>query len=170
VGDRCAGPVTAIGGLLPETRYRRRMAHFEGNVLSKVSRCRSRRAADALQAILASENREAASAKAGSVARRMKDGKLNQAAACLREGIRQTAAYPLDDYPREHRRRIRTNNTIERSNREIRRRTRVVGAFPDGKTALMPIGAGIRHVTANQWPTRRHPDMPRLDDTTNTAN
>lgn len=38
-------------------------------------------------------------------------------------------------FPEGHRRRIRTNNMIERLNREIRRRTRVVGSFPDGKTA-----------------------------------
>ncbi len=40
-------------------------------------------------------------------------------------------------FPREHWTRIRTNNVIERLNREIRRRTRVVGSFPDGNFALM---------------------------------
>ena len=51
-------------------------------------------------------------------------------------GIGETTTYLLDDYPREHRRRIRTNNMIERLNREIRRRTRVVGSFPDGRSAF----------------------------------
>jgi putative transposase len=39
-------------------------------------------------------------------------------------------------FPEEHWRRIRTNNPLERILREIRRRTRVVGAFPDGQSAL----------------------------------
>ena len=47
-------------------------------------------------------------------------------------------------------RRIRTNNVIERLNREIRRRTRVVGTFPDGNSALMLVCARLRHVA-------RHP-------------
>ncbi|MDR3903909.1 MAG: transposase, partial [Bifidobacterium sp.] len=47
--------------------------------------------------------------------------------------IGETTAYLLPEFPTEHRRRIRTNNMIERLNREIRRRTRVVGSFPDGK-------------------------------------
>ena len=59
--------------------------------------------------------------------------------------------------------RIRTNNMIERLNREIRRRTRVVGSFPDGRSALMLICARIRYVTANDWSSRRYLDMSRLD-------
>jgi transposase-like protein len=68
------------------------------------------------------------------------------------------------------RRRIRTNNTIERLNREIRRGTRVVGAFPDGRSALMPVTARIRYVTGNDWSTRRYPDMSQLHDTIQEAN
>jgi len=48
---------------------------------------------------------------------------------------------------------------IERLNREIRRRTRVVGSFPDGNSALMLVCARIRHVTANEWSARRYLDM-----------
>ena len=170
VGDRCAGLVSTVGELLPRARYQRCMVHFMRNILSKVSRRHSRWAADALKAIFASETRQAALAKAESVATEMEQRKLNQAATCLREGIGETTTYLLDDYPREHRRRIRTNNMIERLNREIRRRTRVVGAFPDGKSALMLITARIRYVTANDWSTRRYLDMSRLHDTIQEAN
>lgn len=62
------------------------------------------------------------------------------------------------------------NNMIERLNREIRRRTRVVGSFPDGNSALMLICARIRYVTANEWSTRRYLDMSRLDDNLQEAN
>lgn len=47
--------------------------------------------------------------------------------------------------PREPWRRIRTNNAIERLNREIRRRTRVVGTFPDGESALMLVAARLKY-------------------------
>ena len=59
---------------------------------------------------------------------------------------------------------------IERPNREIRRRTRVAGGFPDGNSALMLICARIRYVTANDWSSRRYLDMSRLDDNLTGAN
>jgi transposase-like protein len=53
---------------------------------------------------------------------------------------------------------------IERLNREIRRRTRVVGTFPDGKSALMLVGARLRHVASKAWGTGRYMSMTRLED------
>ena len=82
------------------------------------------------------ESRDKALENAEFVAKDMESRKLREAAKCLREGIGETTTYLLDDYPREHRRRIRTNNMIERLNREIRRRTRVVGSFPDGRSCF----------------------------------
>lgn len=116
------------------------------------------------------ETRDKALEKAESAAKDMESRKLKEAARCLREGIGETTTHLLDDYPREHRRRIRANNMIERLNREIRRRTRVVGGFPDGNSALMLICARIRHVTANEWSTRRYLDMSRLGDNLVEAN
>lgn len=72
----------------------------------------------------------------------------------------QTLSYM--DFPREHRRCIKTNNPLERLNREVRRRTRVVGAFPDGQSALMLVAARLRHVAGTKWGTRRYLDMNRL--------
>ena len=62
----------------------------------------------------------------------------------MEDGIEETLTYC--DFPSEHWTRIRTNNVIERLNREIRRRTRVVGSFPDGNSALMLVCARLRHV------------------------
>ena len=87
-----------------------------------------------------------------------------------RGGGGETTTYLLPEFPDGHRRRIRTSNMIERLNREIRRRTRVVGSFPDGNSALMLVCARIRHVTANEWSARRYLDMSRLDDTLQAAN
>ncbi len=109
-------------------------------------------------------------ARAGEVAREMEGRRLKAAANCLREGVGETTTYLLDEFPDGHRRRIRTNNMIERPNRETRRRTRVVGSFPDGNSALMLGCARIRYVTANEWSTRRYLDMSRLDDNLVEAN
>ena len=62
----------------------------------------------------------------------------------MENGVEETLTYY--DFPSEHRTRIRTNINIERHNREIRRRTRVVDAFPDGNSALMLVCARLRHV------------------------
>ena len=53
-------------------------------------------------------------------------------------------------------RQIRTNNPLERIIREVRRRTRVVGAFPDGQSALMLVAARLRHIAATKWGTKRY--------------
>ena len=169
-GDRCAGLVAAVNELLPGARYQRCMVHFERNILAKVNPKNRDWAADALKAIFSMESRDKAPEKAESVAKDMEARKLREAAKCLREGIGETTTYLLDDYPREHRRRIRTNNMIERLNREIRRRTRVVGSFPDGRSALMLICARVRYVTSSEWSTRRYLDMSRLGENVQSAN
>lgn len=58
--------------------------------------------------------------------------------------------------------RIRTNNTIERLNREIKRRIRAIGSFLDGQSALMLICARLRHVAGTQWGTRCYMNMDHL--------
>ena len=76
-------------------------------------------------------------------------------------GIEETLTYC--DFPSEHWTRIRTNNVIERLNREIRRRTRVVGSFPDGNSALMLVCARLRHVAGSQWGNKKYMNMKHLE-------
>ena len=103
-----------------------------------------------LKAIHAMESREAsAAAKAEAVADDLESMRLKEAAKVVRDGYAETLAYC--GMPREHWRRIRTNNAIERLNREIRRRTRVVGTFPDGKSALMLVAARLKYVADSEW-------------------
>ena len=68
------------------------------------------------------------------------------------------------DYPTEHWNRIRTNNTTERVNREIKRRTKAIGAFPDGQSALMLVCARLRPVAASEWGSKRYLNMNHLFD------
>mgnify|MGYP005804840743 CR=1 FL=1 len=70
----------------------------------------------------------------------------------MEDGIEETLTYC--DFPSEHWTRICTNNAIERLNREICRRTHVVGSFLDGNSALMLVCAWLSHVAGTQWVTR----------------
>jgi putative transposase len=78
----------------------------------------------------------------------------------VREGVEETLSYMA--FPTEHWRQIRTNNPLEGIMREIRRRTRVVGAFPDGRSALMLVAARLRHIAGTRWGAKRYLDMDRL--------
>lgn len=60
--------------------------------------------------------------------------------------------------------RIRTNSGIERINREIGRRTRVVGTFPDGNSALMLVAARLKYIVEHGWSKRRRLDMSKLKE------
>ena len=91
---------------------------------------------------------------------KLSDMKFSKAARIVEEGVAETLSYM--SFPRKHWTRIRTNNPLERIMREIRRRTRVVGAFPDGNSALMLVAARLRHVAGTRWGTRVYLDMTRL--------
>ena len=56
----------------------------------------------------------------------------------------------------EHWHKIHTNNGLERIMKKIRRRTRVVGSFPDGYSAMMLVGARLRHISTTKWGTRQY--------------
>jgi len=102
----------------------------------------------------------AARQKADQVAAKLKEMKLADAAAIVAAGIEETLYYYA--FPSEHWRCLRTNNPLERLLREVRRRTRAVGAFPDGKSALMLAAARLRHVAGSKWGTRRCSGMNTL--------
>ncbi len=86
--------------------------------------------------------------------------KLLKAVQKAQNGIEETLTYM--DFPPQHWTRLRTNNTIERLNREIKRRTKVIGAFPDGQSALMLVCARLRHVAASEWSSRCYMNMDYL--------
>lgn len=68
------------------------------------------------------------------------------------------------NFPMQHWVRIRTNNAIERLNREIRRRVRVVGTFPDDHSALMLVAARCKYIAESGWRTRRYLDVSMLEE------
>lgn len=161
-GDKAAGMVGSIAEVFPEAAYQRCTVHFYRNVLSKVPKSRRAKVAAMLKAIHATGSREASEAKALAVADELERMGPGEAAKVVREGYAETLAYTR--FPQEHWRRIRTNNAIERINREIRRRTRVVGTFPDGRSALMLVTARLKYVAESEWGSRRYLDVSLLHE------
>jgi putative transposase len=102
-----------------------------------------------LKAIHAQENRKAAQEKAEAVIADLRARRLTRAAELIEESIGETLTYY--GFPDSHWRKIRTNNPLERIMKEIRRRTRVVGAFPDGQSCLNLAAARLRHIAAGKW-------------------
>ena len=114
-----------------------------------------------LKAIHAQESKKASRQKAKAVVAELRAMKLKEAAKKVEDGIEETLTYC--DFPSEHWTRIRTNNVIERLNRKIRRRTRVVGASPSGDAARMPVCARLRHVAGTQWGNKKYMNMKHLE-------
>ena len=110
-------------------------------------------------------NKKASREKAKAVVAELKAMKRKEAAKKVEDGIEETLTYC--DFPGKHWSRIRTNNVIERLNCEIRRRTCVVGTFPDGNSALMPVCARLRQVAGTQWDNKKYIDMKHLETALN---
>ena len=161
VGDKCLGMLEAVGEVFPEAKYQRCTVHFYRNVFSVTPRSKVKLVAKMLKAIHAQESKKAAREKAKAVVEQLRSMKLKEAAKKVEDGIEETLTYC--DFPSEHWTRIRTNNVIERLNREIRRRTRVVGSFPDGNSALMLVCARLRHVAGTQWGNKKYMNMKHLE-------
>ncbi len=160
VSDKCLGLVEALGACYPQAKWQRCVVHFYRDVMTAVPHNKMAPVVAMLKAIHAQEDKPAAQEKVQAVAAKLIEMKLSKAAQIVSEGAMETLSYYA--FPREHWRCLRTNNPLERLNREVRRRTRVVGAFPDGQSALMLTAARLRHVAGTKWGTRKYLDMNRL--------
>jgi len=162
VSDKCLGLVEALGEFYPEADWQRCAVHFYRNVFTAVPKGKRREVTAMLKAIHAQEDREAARKKAADVVEKLRGMRLNKAANTVEQGFEETLSYY--GYPSQHWRSLRTNNMLERVNREVRRRTRVVGAFPDGQSALMLVAGRLRYIASSKWGTRRYLNMQHLAD------
>ncbi len=162
ITDKCLGLVEALAAIFPEAKWQRCVVHWYRNVMNAVPRSRVREVVAMLKAIHAQEDRAAARRKAREVEKKLLALKLEKAAKVVREGVEETLTYM--SFPREHWMKIRTTNPLERINREIRRRTRVVGAFPDGNAAVLLVAARLRHIAGTRWGTKMYMNMKRLQE------
>jgi len=162
ITDKSLGLVESIGEFYPKARWQRCVVHFYRNVFSVVPKGKVKEVVAMLKAIHAQEDRKEAVKKAATVVKKLQAMKLRKASDTVKDGIEETLSYYA--FPSEHWRKIRTNNPLERIMREIRRRTRVVGSFPDGNSALMLVAARLRHIAATKWGTRMYMKMDRIEE------
>jgi putative transposase len=162
ISDACLGLSESAAEVFPEATWQRCIVHWYRNIFSHVPATRVREIAATLKAIHASEDVVAAREKAIRVIEKLRGFRLTKAAELAEAGIEETLTYYA--FPEEHWRRIRTNNPLERLLREIRRRTRVVGAFPDGQSALNLAAARLRHIAGTAWSTKRYLNIGLLKD------
>jgi putative transposase len=160
ISDACRGLAEAAAEEFPDADWQRFVVHFYHNVFSPVPNSKIAEVPRMLKAIHAQEDRKAANAKGKEVVARLRTMKLSAAAELVKGKEVETLTYFA--YPSTHWRQIRRNNPLERIIREIRRRTRVVDAFPDGKSALMLAAARVRHIAATKWGKRRYLVMDPL--------
>jgi transposase-like protein len=161
ISDKSQGLIEAIPDFYPVAKWQRCMVHFYRNVFSYVPHGKIKEVATMLKAIHAQENIKEARRKKDMVVQKLSDMKLGKASEIVRQGCDETFSYY--SFPVEHWKRIRTNNGLERIMKEIRRRTRVVGAFPDGESALMLVAARLRHVASSTWSSRKYLNMSLLN-------
>lgn len=162
ISDACMGLSEAAAEVFPEADWQRCVVHFYRNVFSHTPRSKMREVSAMLKAIHAQESREAAASKAQDVVEKLKAKKLGTAAEQVETAIHETLTYYA--YPPQHWLKLKTNNPMERLLKEARRRTKVVGAFPDGHSALMLFAARLRHVSATTWGTRKYMNMDLLKE------
>lgn len=163
VADAHQGLSNAVRKLFPDVKQQRCTVHFMRNMLAKSPRRLQKRLANELKLIFKAKTlKEAKAIKKSFVARWHKE--LPELVACLEKGF--TAATHFYAFPQKHHKKIRTTNGIERLHLEIKRRTKVIGSFPDRKSALRLITAvAINH--AKNWEGRAYLDMSLLGDEVN---
>ncbi len=154
ISDKCLGLYEIIGNFFPEAKWQRCVVHWYRNAFTMCPWKHIREVVAMLKAIHAQEDKDAARQKAQLVAEKLRKMKLEKIAVFVERSVEETLSYM--DFPYEHWSKIRTNNGLERIMKEIRRRTRVVGSFPDGYSAMMLVGARLRHISTTKWGTRQY--------------
>ena len=160
ISDKCSGLYEVLGDFFPEAKWQRCAVHWYRNAFTQCPWKHIRDVAAMLKAIHAQEDKEAAREKAVLVAAKLRNLKLEKVAEFVEKSVEETLSYM--DFPYEHWTRLRTNNSLERIMKEIRRRTRVVGSFSDGYSAMMLVGARLRHISTTQWDPRQHMNTCKL--------
>jgi putative transposase len=160
--DACIGLAESAAEFFLEAAWQRCVVHWYRNIFSHVPSTKVREIAAMLKAIHASEDLAAAREKANRVIEKLRGLRLSRAAELVDAAVEETLTYYA--FPEEHWRRIRTDNPLERILREIRRRTRVVGAFPNGQSALNLAAARLRYIAGTAWSTKRYLNIQLLKD------
>jgi putative transposase len=136
--DAHPGLVDAIAATLPGASWQRCRTHFMRNLLTRVPKAAQGFVATMVRSIFAQPDAETVAEQHARVVAQL-EGRFPEAAALLEEAGPEILAFT--GFPKEHWRQLWSNNSLERLNKEIRRRTDVVGIFPDRPSIVRLVGA-----------------------------
>lgn len=139
ISDCHEGLRQAIGSVFPGAAWQRCRTHFARNVLTQVPRSQQDMVASLIRSIFMQPDAQAVRDQHARVIEQLINAKFERAAAMLIDAEADILAFCA--FPKEHWRQIWSNNPQERLNREIRRRTDVVGIFPNRGSLLRLVGA-----------------------------
>jgi putative transposase len=159
VSDDHEGIKTAVAGELPGTEWQRCAVHFQRNVLSHVPASSMSEVAEDLSAIFKVSREKTAEALVKEFVLLYKES-YPKAVSVFEAGIADALSYL--SFPGSHHARIRSTNMLERLFKEIKRRTRVVGVFPN-ETSASTLATEIVLRSSEEWALRRYLTMDALE-------
>jgi putative transposase len=162
ISDAHEGLKAAIGAALPGAAWQRCRTHYTANVLTKVPKSAAGLVGTLIRSIFDQPDAEHVHAQHALVVTELQR-RLPAAAEHLAEAKEEILAFTA--FPTEHWRQIRSNNPQERLNREIRRRSDVVGIFPDRDSIIRLLGAVLAEQHDEWAEARRYMSIESLAKT-----
>jgi putative transposase len=159
VSDDHEGIKSAVSGELPGVEWQRCIVHFERNVLSSVPASEMSEVAEDLKAIFKVRREKTARALAEEFVE-LYANRFPKAVSVFERGIDDALTYL--SYPGSHHAKLRTTNMLERLFKEVKRRTRVVGVFPN-ETSASTLATEIVLRSSEEWALRRYLTMDALE-------
>jgi putative transposase len=149
--DAHPGLVDAIQATLPGVSWQRWRMHFMRNLLTRVPKATQGFAATMVRSIFAQPDTDSVQEQHRRVVGQL-EGRFPEAAALLDEASPEILAFT--SFPKEHWRQLWSNNSLERLNKEIRRRTDVVGIFP-GRPSIVRLVGALLAEQHDEWAVAR---------------
>jgi transposase-like protein len=160
VSDDHEGIKAAVWGELSGVDWQRCIVHFERNVLSHVPASSMTEIAEDLKAIFKVRREKTAHILLEEFVE-LYGGRFPKAVSIFEAGISDALTYL--SYPGGHHARLRTTNMLERLFKEVKRRTRVVGVFPN-ETSAATLATEIALRNSEQWALKRYLTMDALEE------